>query len=191
VRRSVVLILVAGSLIAASPSGKEPQKIQTQAEKTAKKLLGDLKQALLKQLAKGGPETAIAVCRDIAPELAGEISRRTGWQVRRVGTRVRNPMLGMPDAWEQKVLAQFEKELAEGANAAELSHGEWVQEPAGKSFRYMKAIPTGPMCVGCHGQPDELSEAVRKALSESYPHDEATGYKPGDLRGAVSIRVPE
>jgi hypothetical protein len=31
---------------------------------------------------------------------------------------------------------------------------------------------------------------VRAALEERYPEDDAIGFKPGDLRGAVSVRVP-
>jgi hypothetical protein len=31
---------------------------------------------------------------------------------------------------------------------------------------------------------------VRRALDESYPADPATGFAVGDVRGAISVRVP-
>ncbi len=58
-----------------------------------------------------GPGSAIKVCRDIAPAIASEASRKNGWHVSRVSLKVRNPLLGTPDAWEQKVLADFDRRL--------------------------------------------------------------------------------
>ena len=34
------------------------------------------------------------------------------------------------------------------------------------------------------------SDEVKALLKERYPHDQAKGYKAGDLRGAVSIKRP-
>lgn len=45
---------------------------------------------------------------------SGRLSRERGWRVTRVGTRVRNPLLGKPDAWEQQVLAGFTERAAKG-----------------------------------------------------------------------------
>lgn len=56
----------------------------------------------------------VKVCTDLAPHIAGRLSRDQGWRVTRVGTRVRNPLLGMPDAWEQQVLALFAARAAKG-----------------------------------------------------------------------------
>jgi hypothetical protein len=42
-------------------------------------------------------------------------------------------------------------------------------------------------CVACHGQPKQLAPGVQARLSRDYPHDKATGYLPGQLRGALSI----
>jgi hypothetical protein len=44
------------------------------------------------------------------------------------------------------------------------------------------------MCTPCHGE--RLTAAVQDAVRVRYPDDRATGYQPGDLRGAVSVRVP-
>ena len=43
-------------------------------------------------------------------------------------------------------------------------------------------------------EPESLAAAiernVRDALAELYPGDRATGYQVGDLRGAVSVKIP-
>lgn len=46
----------------------------------------------------------------------------------------------------------------------------------------------GPVCLQCHGAPDKLAPGVAEALKDLYPM--ATGYAVGDLRGAISVRIP-
>ncbi len=142
------------------------------------------------EMQAGGPTAAMKVCRDVAPGIANDVSLQKGWKVTRVGTRVRNPMLGMPDVWEQRVLQDFEKRAAQGEKYDAMTYFEVVEEPAGKSLRFMKAIGVAPQCVACHGSAGQITEPVRAQLKELYPYDQAVGYKPGDLRGAVSIKQP-
>lgn len=158
------------------------------AAQTTGVFVGQLGGALRAALEQGGPERAIAVCRDLAPAIAGNLSARTGWKVTRVGTKVRNPMLGTPDAWEQAVLINFAERLARGEPADRLVHAEVVNEPQGRSFRFMKGLPAGGMCLGCHGA--NPADSVKTSLALLYPHDKATGYSAGQLRGAVSIKQP-
>lgn len=143
-----------------------------------------------KAVTEGGPDSAINVCKEIAPKLAGEVSRKQGWKLTRVSLKVRNPLLGTPDAWEQKVLQDFEARAAKGEKPETMEYTEVVQEPAGKSFRYMKAIALQPGCVTCHGSAEQIPPAVKARLAEDYPHDKATGYAPGQIRGAVSVKRP-
>ena len=49
----------------------------------------------------------------------------------------------------------------------------------------MKAIPTQPLCLACHGQ--EIAPPVAEKLAELYPGDKATGFEEGDLRGAFVV----
>lgn len=144
--------------------------------------------ANMKAIKEGGPESAIKVCKDIAPAMAGDISRQNGWKLTRVSLKVRNPLLGTPDEWEQKTLMQYEERIAKGEKAETLESAEIVNEPSGKYFRYMKPIVMQQGCVACHGTPDNISAGVRARLGADYPHDKATGYLPGQLRGGVSIK---
>lgn len=144
--------------------------------------------ANMKAIKEGGPESAIKVCKDIAPAMAGDISRQNGWKLTRVSLKVRNPLLGMPDEWEQKTLMQYEERIAKGEKPETLESAEIVNEPSGKYFRYMKPIVMQQGCVACHGKADQISEGVRARLGADYPHDKAIGYLPGQLRGGVSIK---
>lgn len=47
-----------------------------------------------------------------------------------------------------------------------------------------------PLCLTCHGQPEEIAPEVREKLQTLYPSDQATGYRLNDLRGAVSVAMP-
>lgn len=143
-----------------------------------------------KAVTEGGPQSAIGVCKDIAPKLAGDISRQHGWKVSRVSSKVRNPVLGTADSWEQKALKKLEKRLAKGEKPETLEIAEVVKEPNGKYFRYMKGVVLQPGCVACHGNADEISAEVKARLAQDYPHDQATGYAAGQLRGGVSIKRP-
>ena len=102
----------------------------------------------------------------------------------------RNPMLGQPDPWEQAFLLEFDRRVAAGSKPEDLEAAIVVDEPAGKSMRYMKALPVAPMCLTCHGKTNDIPATVKATLSRDYPHDRATGYKAGEIRGAVTIKRP-
>jgi len=160
------------------------------ASEVATTFLEELGEAMTREMTKGGPIEAIIVCAKLAPDVAGRLSREHGWRVTRVGTRVRNPLLGMPDAWEQKVLAEFSWRAAKGEAFADMAHYEVVSEPAGQYIRFMKPIAIQPKCLFCHGLGDQIPESIRSVLRTRYPFDAATGYKAGELCGAVSIKQP-
>jgi hypothetical protein len=134
-------------------------------------------------MAEGGPVAAIKVCKEIAPQIASELSRRTGAQVSRTSLRIRNPR-NLPADWQVEILRDFEGQDGSSSDAPE----EFFQRREDGEIRYMKAIPTGGLCTACHGT--AIPDDVRQILSELYPHDRAVGYQPGDVRGAFSIVWP-
>ncbi len=144
---------------------------------------------LVDEIAMGGPESAIAVCSEKAPQMAKAASEATGWSIRRVSLRNRNPK-ATPDAWERAALEDFDRCAAAGEAPPTLEKFELVREGDRSVYRYMKALPVQELCVACHGPADRLSPAVTKELKAKYPDDKATGYTPGQIRGAVTIRKP-
>lgn len=178
------------SLATCSVYAEDLTKYQDESRAVAMPFLKQLGAANQKAVSEGGPDSAVKVCRDIAPQMTGEVSRKTGWKMTRVTLKVRNPMLGVADAWEQKALMEFEARAAKGEKPETLELSEMVQEPAGKYFRFIKAIPLQAGCVACHGATEQIPDSVKARLNEDYPHDKATGYSVGQVRGAVSIKRP-
>ncbi len=164
--------------------------ILRQSRAVAVSLMQELGAALKKEIAAGGPELAVSVCTEIAPALARKYSLENGWRVTRVSLKARDAMLGMPDVWEQQALADFDARASAGEGADKLEYSAVVDEPSGRYFRYVKALPMQPLCAACHGQPEQLSDVVKSNLAKIYPHDRATGYSIGQVRGAISIKRP-
>ena len=108
-------------------------------------------------------------------------------------------VLSDPAAWAKKCGVEYGAEAIavqtksadpNGDNRPATEIAEVVKEPNGKYLRYMKGIVLQPGCVTCHGSKEEIPAAVQARLAEDYPHDQATGYKPGELRGGVSLKRP-
>jgi hypothetical protein len=142
-----------------------------------------LQSALQAAMAEGGPTEAISVCKDLAPRIASELSRQTGAQVGRTSLRIRNPR-NLPADWQAEILREFDTRASTDSDSAP----EYFQRQEDGTVRYMKAIPTGGLCVACHGA--AVPDDVNQLLDELYPHDRARGYEPGDIRGAFSIVWP-
>lgn len=186
-KRIIIASLLAISAFSAHADNKlDALKDETRA--AAMPFMKALMEENKKAVQEGGPESAVKVCKDIAPKMAGELSRQKGWKVTRVSSKVRNPMSGTADEWELKALKKMEARLAKGEKPETLEVAEIVKGSNGKTFRYMKGIVLQPGCVSCHGKPEELSDAVKANLAAEYPHDQATGYTPGQLRGGLSIQ---
>lgn len=144
---------------------------------------------LTQELERGGPAHAMAACNEQAPLLARHASQQTGWQVRRVTLRERNPQ-AVPDAWERATLEDFDRRAAAGEAPATLERAEVVVQNGQPVQRYMRALPVQPLCLSCHGDPAHLAPAVKERLNTLYPADRATGYAVGQLRGAITLQRP-
>ncbi len=185
--QKILVISLFLSMIPVS-ADEELAKREQAAKEVTTAFVKELGGTLKSELEKGDVQVAIAVCRDAAPTIANRLSLENGWKVTRVGTRVRNPMIGTPDIWEQGVLDQFEQRAAAGEEYSKMLFSEIVTEPNGQYYRFMKPIAVAPQCLVCHGDVGQIPDAVKAALKTHYPHDAATGYNEGDLRGAVSIK---
>ena len=132
----------------------------------------------------GGPLNAIEVCQERAPAIAAAVSLDSGMELARVSLRNRNPG-NAPNAWQAAVLEEFEARRAAGEKIDALTWQEIADSNGRQEFRFMKAIPTASLCLACHGQ--ALAPPVAAKLAELYPDDKATGFREGDLRGAVVV----
>lgn len=139
------------------------------------------------QAVSGDFEAVFPQCSEIAPVIAGDFSRKTGYHMRRVTNRTRNAR-NTPDTWEASQLNKFEKWAEEGNPRTEFK----ITKPDGsilktrefeahaitdgpddtKYFRYMRSITMPPMpdpddpnnpqlpCLKCHGTFEDLAPGL-------------------------------
>jgi hypothetical protein len=177
-------ILATATLSADTTLNPNVAEAKTIVQEFATTLQGEL-QAAMKE---GGPTNAISVCQDRAPAIAADLAERSGWQVGRTSLKTRNTARNAPDAWEAEVLADFDARRAAGEDVQPMAYAAVVESDDGKTFRFMKAIPTTEVCLACHGS--DITPEVAAAIDERYPDDMARGYSLGDVRGAFSLSKP-
>jgi len=184
----LLAVLLSTSVASAQPGPGPNQSAMQETRDIAAAMLKELGQTLQAAMADGGPENAIGVCKTQAPEIAMKLSMKHQLKVARVGTRARNPDMGVPNDWQTQALKQFETRLAKGDKPYDI---EFIQLVKSGSYdlelRYAKPIVLQPMCTACHGTPEQISPEVKAKLDQLYPNDKAVNYKPGELRGAVVV----
>ena len=159
---------------------------RTDASKDMVKIFGKkLKGKLQTAMKSGGPVAAIKVCNEQAPLIAQELSEQSGWDIHRTSLK---PRATKPDAWEKRMMQAFEKQREKGDEYKRLFVQDIVEVDGKPTFRYMQAIETKKVCLVCHGA--NIAPAIATKIQELYPQDTATGFKPGDIRGAFSIIQP-
>ncbi len=189
------LALVATAVIASAcstpdrTSASVDEKTLSETRAVAGKLVTELGGRLKAEMMASGPAAAVDVCKKAAPEIAAKLSQDTGWQVGRVGTRVRNPS-NTPNVWQQAALDEFARRMASGEKIEGMESWKVIQESGKPTLVYAKAIGVQPVCLTCHGAPDFIPDEVKTRLKADYPDDKAVGYSVGELRGAVVIARP-
>jgi hypothetical protein len=184
----VCVALAAGGVARAQePTDPRLESALAEARVAAGELTAKLKALLTEELARGGFDGAIAVCAEVAQESTAEYREAFKNDIRRVSLRRRNPA-NEPDDYERAVLETFDSLPVDERPGAE--HWEVISQDGAESLRYLKPLVTQPLCLTCHGDRESMAPAVREALAEDYPDDQATGFEVGDVRGAVTIRIP-
>ncbi|MBN1442897.1 MAG: DUF3365 domain-containing protein [Planctomycetes bacterium] len=157
----------------------------SRAEKAASRLAAELVSELMRALAAGDPAAAVDVCASLAQSISARVAEEEGVGLRRTALRLRNPS-NAPDDFERAVLERWlESGVLPGQEAVV------VAAPGGRrELRYMKPIVLMAPCTACHGPAEEIDPDVMATIRKHYPADRAVDFRPGDLRGAITARVP-
>lgn len=147
---------------------------------------GTLKKELVSAMKSGGPIKAVKVCNIVAPEIASKVSADKGWTVSRSSHKLRNPK-NKPDDFTRAAIEDFLAREQGGEKAVDLVKTAIVEENGKKIFRMVKAIPTGGVCLKCHGGNSVSPETVA-ILKEHYPEDQARGFTAGQMRGVFTLQ---
>jgi hypothetical protein len=186
--RTGLLLLSTSVLLLANPyesNEEELASVVQTGQKASTQLLKTLGSNLQKHMKEGGPIKAAEFCITNAYPLTDKVSSDLGTDVsvKRVSLKYRNPA-NAPLEDETVVLNALESLQKEGVILPEYL----VKHVDKETYKYYKPLNINKgVCLKCHGVIDnpELSAKIAK----TYPGDKATGYKLGDLRGAIVVTI--
>jgi hypothetical protein len=193
-RRRLTLLAVCFMVVSTYPSNAQQgskniafEQALMDARKVSNQLAEKVRSLLLQEIEKGGFSSAVRVCSETAQEITRQFNAQTGHDVRRISLKYRNPN-NVPDAYEQPKLEEFntlnqKKELSN-------EYSEIIEEQGKKYLRYLRPLIVAPLCLTCHGPKENIPQEVKTILAEKYPDDRATGFLVGDVRGAITVKIP-
>lgn len=184
--RLMVAGMALGLVGCAAPA---PQLVDVSAKSAAlaDRFQADLQGQLQAAMKAGGPVGAIGVCQQAAPAIAASLSEESGAEVRRIALKERNPAASPEGDLRERLEQLAAAPLSADGKPAVV---QWTSgSGAGARAHFMRAIPMKEQpCAACHGT--AIAPEVKAKLAELYPADKATGFKPGDLRGAIAVSWP-
>jgi len=173
----IASIITANSLFA--------QGYITKANDISKDLIKTLGSKLKENMKKGGPTQAVDFCSAKAYDLTKQVSDKyKGIEVKRISLKPRNP-LDAPSKDEAIILKSMQEMYKVGVKPKNI-----VQEKGNKVIVYKPLIIKKKVCLKCHGDLTKNPKLAKK-ISNIYHSDKATGYKMGDLRGAIVVTMPK
>jgi hypothetical protein len=148
-------------------------------------LMGKLSTQLQAAMKAGGPESAVAVCQQVAQPITdstnGELE---GLTISRTSLKFRNAG-NAPDQHDRSILGKWQALLD---RKEELPGHELIPVGQNRALFY-KPIVAQSICLRCHGDSETFSPKLQALLDEHYPDDMAHGYQEGDLRGAFRVVI--
>jgi hypothetical protein len=147
------------------------------AAKAKDALFAQLSGRLMEVMQSEGPAAAINVCSEEAATIAEAVGKEYGVAIGRTSFKLRNPA-NAPRDW----VKPFVEKRSDTPQHVQLDDG---------SLGALFPIHLKVTCLMCHGQPDDILDAVKPRLAERYPDDQATGFELDNLRGWFWVEVPE
>lgn len=183
------LLVLTGCVKKVEPK-KDPalEKAKKEATAAAGAYMKDLKAILVAEIQKNGPESVVNICSDTAQKFTKQYSATKKMQIRRVSFMNRNEA-NVPDQSEIMWLKEFENMMKDGSFNKDTVLYRVEKSGRERMLHLVKPIILAEECVVCHGSDEQIPEGIKKIISDKYPNDKARNFKPGDLRGAVSVKV--
>lgn len=160
--------------------------LKAEGKQVIMQLGGSLKKELKAAVKSQGAPHALQVCNERAPEITAKVTMDSGWKISRSSHKLRN-LGNKPDAYTAAAIEEFLARQENGEPAKTMAKAEIIEENGVKTFRMVKAIPTGEQCLACHGGA-EVSDAVATHITKLYPEDKARDFKIGEMRGVFTLQ---
>ncbi len=189
-RRGIMPLFVAAALALTTGCTENPvpadlvERSDAAVDTFQSRLQSELRQALT----AGGPVGAVEVCAAVAPAIAADASEQSGFDIRRVSLRPRNPG-AVTDAQLSARLQSLAETPLDPAGRPVTVRWTEGEGTSATHFAMRAVVMQDQPCSVCHGS--SIAPAVRTAIAERYPNDRATGYRAGDLRGAILTSWPQ
>ncbi len=150
---------------------------------------GVLSSNLQSAIQQGGVSNALPYCSLATSPLTSGMAQKHGVTLRRVSHKARNPA-NQADTVELAILKQFEAVLSGGSTTSPPAAVVTNLTADAASF-FAPIVLNNERCLKCHGAPGrDIAPEDVAIIQQLYPHDAATGFKLGDLRGAWRIDFP-
>ncbi len=114
-----------------------------------------------------------------ATRIAKRISDGTGYTLRQVSLRYRNPQ-NSPDPYEASQLRDFSTRPVK-------EHHRVITVNAKRLLRYMLPMTAEASCLECHGSFEAAPDYIQKRFPKGHF---SYGYNVGEVIGAVSVTIP-
>ena len=154
-------------------------------KESAKILFKTLEPQLKKKIKKDGFAKAGEFCANEAQKITLEVNEKLkkGVSVKRISLKSRNS-LNAPSASEENILKVFDL-----LNSSNVKLKPLVQEEANSYKFYKPLVIKKGVCLKCHGNDNTIDKDAKTFFAKKYPNDKATGYKMGDVRGAIVVEI--
>ncbi|MBL1244137.1 MAG: DUF3365 domain-containing protein [Sulfurimonas sp.] len=184
--KTLTLVTLGSSLLLAV-SPKEVDHLESIVKignKSSTLLIKTLAQNMQKKMKSGGTLHALDFCSNQAYSLTQEVNQKLrGVSVKRVSVKYRSPD-NIPSQKERAIL----ESLQSLKNSNVILPKYVIQKVDTNTYKYYKPlIINKKACLKCHG--DIKNVALKHEIANRYPLDSATGYKMGDLRGAIIVTI--
>jgi hypothetical protein len=134
------------------------------------------------KLTEGGPALAFNVCHIDTTELSHRLGRYEGVAAGITSDRLRNPM-NRPKPWAAGLVAVHGGRRARDVDGFAVDLGDRIG--------VLRPMVEQATCANCHGPVERLTPAVRRLITEGYPHDRAVGFTEGEIRGWFWVEMPK
>jgi len=185
---SVVLFASQGNESPMSQKGKRGNGKISQVAKTGysatKLLMKTLSGNLKEHMKSGGPSEALNFCALNASKLTAKVNKELGKNVsvKRITLKPRNSANAAAND-ERKIL-----EALQTFHEAGVRLPRHLIQKTDDGYKFYKPFKiTKKVCLKCHGS--DIDPKLKKTIAKFYPTDKATGYKTGDLRGAIVVTI--
>ena len=187
--KKFALIALSTLALMANPyesSQEEIDSVIQTGKEVSSTLLKTLGMNLKKEMKAGGPLQAASFCTTKAYELTASVDKKYGnnISVKRISLKERNPA-NKAEGDELHILEAMDTMQKSGVVLPEY----FVERVNKETYKYYRPLSINKqVCLKCHGDVQK-NPKLSNYLNKTYPHDKATGYEFGDLRGAVVVTI--